>query len=113
MISQVDPSMVISYIPPQDGISHGEHTADLWLKARGRTFEEMTARMIQGIYGVMASRFQLEDNGDEDHFEVTGKDIETTFVDLLSEVLFLFDADSVVIIDPELETILLSCIIII
>jgi SHS2 domain-containing protein len=87
---------MVIFRPPQEGISIGEHTADIWLEASARDLEGLIYRTIMGIYGVMATAYELDGAFVDREISVEGPDLETAFIDVLSEILFLFDAESFV-----------------
>jgi SHS2 domain-containing protein len=88
-----------NYIPSTEGISIGEHTADLWLEFEGASLEECIKRAVHGLYSVMAKEFSLTGDVEvEDTLKIDSTDM--MIVDVLNEALFLFDAESTIILDP-------------
>lgn len=92
-----------SFIPSNEGITHKDHTADLWLEAKDVDVPSMISRLVQGIYGVMAVSFVTDDDVVDLELEFEGPDIETAMIEFLSEVLFLFDAESTVLLRSDLS----------
>ncbi len=90
------------HVPNSEGIVHEEHTADLWLTATGGSIEECLTRTVSGLYGVMAEEFQtMEWKKEELTFEA--ENLEVLLVELLSELLFIFDARSSLALDPRIN----------
>lgn len=85
------------YRPSMNGIKHMDHTADLWLEAEGKGPDEMISRLIEGVYGVISSEFKVESQGRRKKMIFASTELETALIDLLNEVLFLFDAEEVVL----------------
>ena len=90
-----------SYVPSRQGVVHGEHTADLWLMTVGSSAAECISRMISGVYGVMSEEYMLLDGG-KDSLSIESGNMEVLLVELLSEALFLFDAENVIITEPSI-----------
>ncbi|MEA3557784.1 MAG: archease [Candidatus Thermoplasmatota archaeon] len=88
--------------PPDQGVSFEEHTADLWLIAEGSSIEEVFKRALTGLYSVIASEFEIDDEREEME-KFKGTETEEILIDILSEALYLFDAESRVIMDPRFE----------
>ena len=91
------------FIPSNEGVTHKDHTADLWLEARGADIPSMISRLVHGIYGVMASSFDTEDEVVDVILEFVGPDVETAMIEFLSEILFLFDAESMILLHSDLS----------
>ena len=87
------------YRPSDQGITLEEHTADLWLVTEGSSVEEVFKRALMGLYGVIASEFEISGEKDERE-EFRGPSPEEILIDILSEALYLFDAESRMITDP-------------
>ncbi len=92
-----------SFIPSDEGITHKDHTADLWLEAKDVDIPSMISRLVQGIYGVMAASFEIEDEVVDVDLEFEGSYPETAMVEFLSEILFLFDAESLVLLRSDIS----------
>jgi SHS2 domain-containing protein len=83
------------------GVELGDHTADIWLEVEGGSLEECIQRAVHGLYSVMAQEFLISGKMQaSENFEAGAK--EMLLVDVLSEALFLFDSESVLIMDPKL-----------
>ena len=85
--------------PLRDGVTYREHTADLWVEARGKDIEEVVNRLVNGIYGVIASSMNVKGEGVRKEIQGEGPDLETALVELLSEVLYMFDAGPYVVVE--------------
>jgi SHS2 domain-containing protein len=94
--------MVEEYSPLIDNVAYGDHTADVWLEATGDDLPLLIANIIHGLYGAMADNFVLDDEISE-VLDFKGDDLENVMVDLLSELLFLFDAESRILIEPKIS----------
>ena len=92
--------MTIPYIPLKDGVRYIEHTADLWIEASGDDINSVMKRLVEGMYGVMADRFEIGDSDEKIDLSFPAVDMETSMVDSLSELLFLFDSESKIIREP-------------
>jgi SHS2 domain-containing protein len=87
------------HVPSSEGVVHEEHTADLWLTASGESLEECLKRTVSGLYGVMADEFQISGMVKEELI-LEAESLEVLLVELLSELLFIFDARSSIAMDP-------------
>lgn len=85
--------------PMRDGITYREHTADLWVEARGRDIGEVVNRLVNGLYGVIASSMNLKGEAVQKEIHGKGPDLETALVELLSEILYMFDAGPYVVVE--------------
>jgi len=89
------------HIPCGDGVVLEEHTADLWLTASGVSPEECIERTISGMYNVMAEEFNVS-GGHPADLTLEAEGLEVVLVELLSELLFIFDARASLALDPKI-----------
>jgi SHS2 domain-containing protein len=87
------------FVPSKDGVSIGEHTADLWLEFEGGSLEECIQRAVHGLYSVMAQEYSLIKGSEVEEILNMGS-AEMLVVDILNEALYLFDAESSLMLDP-------------
>ncbi len=87
------------YRPDKDSVIYGDHTADLWIDASGTDLNSMLGNLVDGLYGVMSDCFLLEGGGIPFEMSFPASDRETSMVDALSELLFIFDSENNVIRD--------------
>ncbi|MBN1539136.1 MAG: archease [Candidatus Thermoplasmatota archaeon] len=90
------------FIPPKEGFTLGEHTADLWLEVNGSSIEDCVSRSLLGLYHVMAQEFVIIGTR-RDSIALDNESVEFLVVDVLSEALFLFDSESTLMLDPSLK----------
>ncbi len=90
------------FIPDTEGVFHEEHTADLWLGATGVSAEQVVKRIVSGLYEVISEKY-LTTLGKDVEMEISSNTIEMALVDFLSELLFYFDAEGSILLDPILE----------
>ncbi len=76
-------------LPPYEEI---EHTADLALRVRGDTLEELFANAARGMFYLMYGDGQPETATTEHAVQLESLDMETLLVDWLNELLYLADA---------------------
>ena len=89
------------YIPSSEGYTLGEHTADIWLQVSGHSVEDCVKGALNGLYSVMAQKFELHSAvGDSIVLGPVKEDL--LLIDVLSEALFLFDSEGILILDPVL-----------
>ena len=69
-----------------------EHTADIGLKARGKTLAEAFANAALGMFSLVA---ELKNVGEKEsrQFEVKADDIEGLLFEWLNSLLYYFDVD--------------------
>jgi SHS2 domain-containing protein len=68
-----------------------EHTADIGLRARGQTLEELFANACLGMLEIMGAKTEDGRNEEGIGLDMSGKDLEGTLVDFLNEVIYLVD----------------------
>ncbi|WOX56896.1 archease [Methanoculleus receptaculi] len=71
-----------------------EHTADLRLRVRGATLEEIFAEAGRAIFQAMYGR--CKDRGVERRIELEAENLESLLFDYLSELLFITDVENLV-----------------
>ena len=67
-----------------------EHTADVGIRVRANSVEELMADAARGLFSVMVENFDAVQTVEEVTFRVSGEDIEELFHDWLSELLYTF-----------------------
>ena len=78
-----------------------EHTADVGIRARGATAQEVFEQSTRGLADIMDA--WRPGPGDEERIEVEARDIGGLLVDWLEEVLFLQDARDAVLRSISIE----------
>jgi len=80
------------------------HTADVMVRAFGTTMEECFENAAYALFDQLAdlSKVKLVQ---QFSFEIEYSDPEQTLVDLLSEMLFLFDTELVLLCDFKIKTV--------
>ena len=73
-----------------------EHTADVAVKGYGRDLNEMFANAALGMFNVMTDTSAVKSVG-EYRVEVESTDLEGLLVDWLTELLYLFDTQDVLL----------------
>jgi SHS2 domain-containing protein len=73
-----------------------EHTADVAVKAYGKSLNEMFANAALGMFNVMTDTSEVKSVG-EYAIEVESADLQGLLVDWLSELLYLFDTQDVLL----------------
>jgi SHS2 domain-containing protein len=71
-----------------------EHTADIGIRARGSTLEEVFAAVAEGLAELMGAWFPGE--GHERNVEVEAADRQALLVAWIDEILFLHESDDAV-----------------
>ncbi|MFZ1936425.1 MAG: archease [Thermoguttaceae bacterium] len=69
-----------------------EHTADVGIRARAETAEELFAEAARGLFALMIENYEVVRTIEEVTFQVSGDDVEELFHDWLAELLFMFNA---------------------
>jgi SHS2 domain-containing protein len=69
-----------------------EHTADVGIRARADTVEELFAEAARGLFALMIENLDAVQTVEEVAFQVSADDIEELFHDWLAELLFAFNA---------------------
>jgi SHS2 domain-containing protein len=69
-----------------------EHTADVGIRARADTPEELFAEAARGLFALMIENIEAVRAVEELTFEIRADDIEELFHDWLAELLFAFNA---------------------
>jgi SHS2 domain-containing protein len=69
-----------------------EHTADVGIRARADTVEELFAEAARGLFALMIENLEAVRTVEEVTFHVSADDVEELFHDWLAELLFAFNA---------------------
>jgi len=72
-----------------------DHTADVGVKAYGKTLSEAFENAAKGMFFVIADNSEIENTGQYD-IELEADNLEQLLVDWLSELLFLSSANNVI-----------------
>lgn len=72
-----------------------EHTADVGIKAYGKTLSEAFANAAKGMFDIITDNSEIENIGEYD-IELQADNLEQLLVDWLSELLFLNSANNLV-----------------
>ena len=72
-----------------------EHTADVGVKAYGKTLSEAFENAAKGMFDIITDSSEVESTGQYD-IELNASDLEQLLVDFLSELLYLHSANSLV-----------------
>ncbi len=81
-----------AFKPDLEGTVYEDHTADIWLVGSGDTPEMVLSRMVYGLYGAVADRFEIEEGG-KTSLALEANSLDLILVDLISEALFHLDAE--------------------
>ncbi len=77
-----------------------EHTADLAIKASGKTLEKLFSNLAYGLCEVMSGKRLLEFEPEITRkIEVSGEDKEVLVINFLNEILYLSDIHSEIYLD--------------
>jgi SHS2 domain-containing protein len=74
-----------------------EHTADIGIRVRAGTLEELFADAARGLFSVMVENMAAVRTVEEVAFHVSGDDVEELFHDWLAELLYTFNARRIVL----------------
>jgi len=78
-----------------------DHTADIGLKANGRSLSEAFAHAAKGMFDIITDSSKIE--GKKDYqIDLSADDLEQLLVDWLSELLFLQGSENIVFGDFQL-----------
>jgi SHS2 domain-containing protein len=69
-----------------------EHTADVGIRARADTAEELFAEAARGLFSLMIENVDDVQTVEELEFHLNGDDVEELFHDWLAELLYAFNA---------------------
>jgi SHS2 domain-containing protein len=69
-----------------------EHTADIGIRARADTPEELFAEAARGLFSLMIENIDAVRTVEEVAFQVSADDVEELFHDWLAELLYAFNA---------------------
>ncbi len=72
-----------------------DHTADIGLKAYGKTLSEAFAHAAKGMFDIITNSSEIENKG-EYAIKLSADSLEQLLVDWLSELLFLQGAENLV-----------------
>jgi len=75
-----------------------EHTADVGLRVSAPSLDELFAAAARGLFSLLVSD-PIVGNGETMSFEVSGDNLTFLLVDILSELLFTFESEEVVLGD--------------
>ncbi|MCU0798434.1 MAG: archease [Candidatus Thermoplasmatota archaeon] len=89
------------YKPDMGSFEFGDHTADIWISARGNSAQEVLSRMVAGLYGTISEAYVLEEDIGPVDLSFTSTSNEELLVLMLTEVLFLLDSASDIVLLPE------------
>ena len=79
-----------------------EHTADIGVRANGKDLEEAFAEAAKGLFSVMTNIEKVDSVG-EYHIEMSARDHEELLVDFLSELVYLFEVESLLFSEFEVD----------
>ncbi len=79
-----------------------EHTADIGVRANGKDLEEAFAEAAKGLFSVMTDIEKVDSVG-EYHIEMSARDHEELLVDFLSELVYLFEVESLLFSEFEVD----------
>jgi SHS2 domain-containing protein len=79
-----------------------EHTADVGIRARAGTLNELFEQTTLGLLDI-AGAYQPDLSGEKTSISVDARDLEGLLVDWLSEVLYLQDARDMVVTDVRVD----------
>ena len=74
-----------------------EHTADMGIRVRAESLDELFADAARGLSSVMVENFEAVRAVEELTFQVHGEDVEELLHDWLAELLYTFHARRVVL----------------
>jgi SHS2 domain-containing protein len=74
-----------------------EHTADLGIRVRAESLDELFTDAALGLFSVMVENFEAVRAVEELTFQVHGEDIEELLHDWLAELLYTFHARRIVL----------------
>ena len=72
-----------------------DHTADVGVKAKGKTIEECFENAAHGMFDIITDNSEIENVGQYD-IQLFADDLEQLLVDWLSELLYLHSAHNLV-----------------
>ena len=72
-----------------------EHTADIGVKAYGKTIAEAFEHAAKGMFDIITDNSEVESTGQYD-IELKASDLEQLLVDFLSELLYLHSVNNIV-----------------
>jgi SHS2 domain-containing protein len=81
-----------------------EHTADVGIRARGSSLNEVFEQATLGLLDISGA-YQPDRSGDPVPISVAAQDLEGLLVDWLSEVLYLQDARDLVVTDVRIKNV--------
>ncbi len=84
--------MMTVFQPDLKGTVYEDHTADIWLVGSGDSPEMVLSRMIYGLYGAVADRFEIREVG-KTRIVLEANSLDLILVDLISEALYYLDAE--------------------
>jgi SHS2 domain-containing protein len=80
-----------------------EHTADIGIRVRAGTLEELFADAARGLFSVMVENMTAVRAVDEVTFRVDGDDVEELFHDWLADLLFAFNGRRLVLAEFDVQ----------
>lgn len=75
------------------------HTADLGLRARARDVNELFADAAAGLFSLVVEEAPSDPDDPERHFELEGDRLDLLLLDWLTELLYVFDSERMVLRD--------------
>lgn len=79
-----------------------DHTADLGVRVRAGTLEDLVAPAVAGLYAAIG-RLERAAIGQVRTFAFRGNDPAVLLRDLLAELLYLFESERLMAVDPTVE----------
>lgn len=73
-----------------------EHTADVMIRSHGKSIEELFANAAYGMFDQLADLSKVKPN-ESFRIDIEGGDPEQLLVDFLSELLYIFDTELVLL----------------
>jgi SHS2 domain-containing protein len=80
-----------------------EHTADLGIRVRAASLNELFADAAGGLFSVMVANLETVRTVEEASFELPGQDVEELLHDWLTELLYTFHARRLVLPDSQVQ----------
>ncbi len=94
--------MMTVFQPDLEGTAYGDHTADIWLVGSGDSPGIVLSRMVYGLYGAVADRFEIEEKG-KTRIVLEANSLDLILVDLISEALFYLDAEREILTNIQVD----------
>ncbi|MCK5772443.1 MAG: archease [Thermoplasmata archaeon] len=94
--------MMTAFQPDLKGTAYEDHTADIWLVGYGDSPGVVLSRMVNGLYGAVADRFEVQ-KGERTGVVLEANSLDLILVDLISEALYLLDAERIILTDIRVD----------